>query len=92
MLDSFLAIADLILLVAIWFDGRKMLLHEKAGAEYAKKTFELYVKYFERKEIERSARNEARRRIRAAKKEENSREPVSATVPEVSAVQTEEGA
>lgn len=86
--DQALTTLEFVLLVLIWLDGRKMLTHEKAGAEYAKKTFELYVKYFEKKEIERAARNEARRRLRAEKKE-GSRELVSTAIPETSTASEE---
>jgi hypothetical protein len=58
--DRLISILDLLLLVAIYLDGKKML-------GYDEKVYQLYVKYFERRDMERLARNEARRRQRAAK-------------------------
>lgn len=61
-------LVEVALLVDIWRDGKKMLHHEATIADFEKKVYELYVKYFEKRETEREARNEARRNARAAKK------------------------
>lgn len=61
------SVVDIVLLWQIRSDGRKMLWHEASVDTTSQKTYLLYEKYFERRELERVARNEARRKVRAAK-------------------------
>lgn len=69
-IGTILMVAELGILIVILLDGKKMLTHEATIAHFEEKVYDLYVKYFEKREMEREARNEARRKQRAAKRDE----------------------
>lgn len=67
MLEKIVSIIDLIFLVLIWKDGRKMLRSAVNTEKWEEKTHTLYAEWFAERRAEREARKESAKKAREAK-------------------------